>query len=1458
MSRTFFVACFVFIAEAFLFSGQTVFAEPNLVSHWKFDEGTGTTAYNSAGSNNGTIAGNPVWVTGRVGAYALDFDGTGDYVNVGNNSSLDVNAFTISAWVYRAQSGKNGQTIVDKSRLTSSNGGYTLALNASDKVLVYLADGPAPSPMFITSNSFPANTWVHVAATFNGGTVSSGDVKVYFNAVEQTGTETNYGTSLKSSTRDVYIGTYDASTGTTGKWNGVIDDVRIYNRALSAMEVEQIYGDVSGMAYNPNPANGATGVDPNVILSWSPGNLAASHDVYLGTDYNDVNNADTNSPEYKSNFDVNSFDPCGLELSTTYYWRIDEVNEPNMWKGNVWSFETDRPEIGLSATQIQFMAVEGGANPNSQILGIRNSGRGTLSWQISENCSWLSVLPASGSSVGEVDDVNLSVDISTLTTGLYTCNMTVSDPNASNNPQTVGLTLYVTDADGTLYVPSEYPTIQAAIDMAWEGDIVIVAPGTYAGPGNYDIDFLGKAVTVRSIVPTDPYFVAQTIIDCNHLGRGFYFHSDEDANSILTGLTITNGINSLGGGIYCIGSSPKIANCVISGNSGSGIRCAGSNATITDCIISGNAVGRGGGGGISIANGLCLIYNSIITGNSTDSDGGGIYCSSSSPIITNCSITGNSGRFNGGGIFFANGGSSIITGCTIAGNEVGNDGGGIYCDSASSSKVVNSTISDNSAERNGGGIFLGSTSLLMPITNSIIWGNSDSSGASVSAQIYSGTPTVWFSCIQDDNPDDANVPFGDEQFNIDDDPCFVDPGFWDVNDLWHNGDYHLLPNSPCIETGDSYTYHPGDVDIDGQPRLMGRRVDMGADEFEFSTAVVTRPQPGEVWVADSTHQIKWDSSNITGTIDIYYSDDNGADWIMIDSVPDTGSFTWHLPEIDSNRCLVSVEPNTPTASLILSSSGLFTIHPDSPGPPVASKWKSLGGDFRRSGLSQNAGPEVGCVKWQFQTAGPVSASPTVGADGRIYLPCEDGKLYTIDGPGFWTFDANSPLLSSPSIGPDGTAYVGAENGMLYAIDVNGNPRWTYLTDGFISSSPAVAANGNVFVCSQDGTLYALAPDGTELWTFQTAAGTGTISTGSILASPAIGIDGTIFISGLNDANLYALDPNTGDVKWTCPFTDTNKPYDSRLQPFASPVVAPDGTIYQALLLNPRRFISEPLYYYGEPFWYDSRLHAIDPNNGNIIWSANMTETAKHWEQVNPMPPEPNYWFKQYYFDTYNRLYLFPNTYPYTHTGLLHGFDFYRYYRVSNANWSEPALGPDGTIYVSFDDQYLRAVDPNGAIKWVTSLGWFGSFLLTVGGNGFIYAASDDGFLCVVDPDGEEIARFQGNDWLNFPVITADNTMIVCDSNNTVWAIGGNGCEGRPAALHRPEDLNADWSANFIDFAVMADGWLNCTDTSYDPINQTQYCNDPDSVIFLESDINRDQYVNFTDLAELADNWLAQE
>ncbi len=113
----------------------------------------------------------------------------------------------------------------------------------------------------------------------------------------------------------------------------------------------------------------------------------------------------------------------------------------------------------------------------------------------------------------------------------------------------------------TLRVPSQYWRIQAAINASVNGDTVLVADGVYAGSGNKNLDFSGKAIVVMSDNGAE-----NCIIDCENDGRGFYFHSSEDTNSVLKGFTVRNGRTYPGGGIFCNCSSPKITDCVLKDN----------------------------------------------------------------------------------------------------------------------------------------------------------------------------------------------------------------------------------------------------------------------------------------------------------------------------------------------------------------------------------------------------------------------------------------------------------------------------------------------------------------------------------------------------------------------------------------------------------------------------------------------------------------------------------------------------------------------------------------------------------------------------------------------------------------------------------------------------------------------------------------------------------------------------
>jgi hypothetical protein len=412
-----------------------------------------------------------------------------------------------------------------------------------------------------------------------------------------------------------------------------------------------------------------------------------------------------------------------------------------------------------------------------------------------------------------------------------------------------------------------FATIQAAIDAAVNGDVIVLQSGIYTGDGNRDIDFKGKAIAVKGAT-SDPN---NCVIDCQgslaNLHRGFKFVSGETETSVLEGVKITNGFGpkehvfgdayeeDVGGAIYCNQSSPSINNCVITNNScsdwGGAIFNYMSSPHISNCTISsnrtiGNISASDEGGGIcnyirsspSIDN--CTlgnnsaswggaisnytlsnpaINNCVISGNSALCAGGIYNEASSSPTIYSCRISDNTASY-GAGIYSRSYCSPVISNCIIRDNSASVRCGAIFDYDDCSSTVSSCTISDNYAAGYGGGIDI-HNSIGSTMNSCIVWGNQPS-------QIY-GSANVRYCDIQGGFAGDGN---------IDTDPLFAADGL------------HLTSLSRCINSGDpDYIAQPGETDIDGDPRILSGRKDMGADEV---TSIPMLNLSGHVRKADET------------------------------------------------------------------------------------------------------------------------------------------------------------------------------------------------------------------------------------------------------------------------------------------------------------------------------------------------------------------------------------------------------------------------------------------------------------------------------------------------------------------------------------------------------------------------------------------------------------------------------
>jgi len=339
----------VFLFSLILLLGLAAVSSADLVAYWPMDEGIGGITPDKSGNGlDGTLVGGPSFAAGVFGpAIQLDSSNT-QYVDCGTDPAFDITEqLTVAAWI-KMDHVTDRQPIVNKEGDGVRGVGYRVESGGIVHVQLYKTGGSVKTDLNSTVN-LEADRWYHLAFTYEFVGDGSSITRLYIDGEEHISTDATVG-PLATNTQIQEIGRYVWSGSYQKFFNGLIDDVVIFNHVLSAGEIQGIMNGVGGgfpLASSPDPRDGALHEDTWVTLSWRAGDFAVSHDVYLGDNFDDVNEGtgETFRGNQTTTFYVAGFPgfafPDGLVPGTTYYWRIDEVNdtEPNSpWKGDVWSF----------------------------------------------------------------------------------------------------------------------------------------------------------------------------------------------------------------------------------------------------------------------------------------------------------------------------------------------------------------------------------------------------------------------------------------------------------------------------------------------------------------------------------------------------------------------------------------------------------------------------------------------------------------------------------------------------------------------------------------------------------------------------------------------------------------------------------------------------------------------------------------------------------------------------------------------------------------------------------------------------------------------------------------------------------------------------------------------------------------------------------------------------------------
>jgi uncharacterized repeat protein (TIGR01451 family) len=610
-----------------------------------------------------------------------------------------------------------------------------------------------------------------------------------------------------------------------------------------------------------------------------------------------------------------------------------------------------------------------------------------------------------------------------------------------------------------------------------------------------------------------------------------------DCNATITDCDF---IGNQGGGMYNYDCNATIADCTFSGNDGGGMfNDYGGNSTITNCTFSGNDNGGMYNGGVAtIAN--CEFIGNMAYGpyGYGGGNGGGI-CNWGDAAITNCTFIGNMAYAlygyeggNGGGMYDA--GSAIITNCTFSGNRAHTDsnGGGAY--------------------GYGGGICCGSGYYSTKIINCILYNNRASDGndntypdGNEIALLSYSTADVNYSDVEG-GPNNVHVDLyctlNWGPGNIYTDPCFVDPGYWDVNgtpddtnnDFWVNGNYRLLSGSLCIDHGDNNSVPPdyADLDNDGDrneptpfdldiiQRIIDgdidgwKVVDMGAFEYPTqSYVIIASAEPnGSI---DPNGQITvyyGESIDFNATPNTCYEVDR---WYLDDINVQTGGNTYAMTNITADHnvyvtfsrlrytVIASAGPNgsiDPNGSIIVycsdSNSIVFTAAPNT--CYKVDRWYldgnsvQIGGNtYALTNITADHNVYVTFSKLSYTVTASAGGNGSIEPAGQIIAYC--GDSIDFNAMPNTCYEVNEWYLDGNSVQTGGNTYtltnITADHNVLVtfmetsAVYVNANS----------PNEPGTGTRNDPFRRLQDGIDAAAQSCGGDVWV---AAGTYRPTTGT--------------------------------------------------------------------------------------------------------------------------------------------------------------------------------------------------------------------------------------------------------------------------------------------------------------------------------------------------------------------------